>query len=84
MLCDKQGKKVEDSKQICRHSWKGAKCRTPNCVRLHLSREEFIQQMEAGVNAHDPVASAKQIAAAQAPQGPGASALAPASVSSAL
>ena len=39
----------------------------PNCAFLHLSREEFLQQMEEGVNLHDPVASAKQLAAARAP-----------------
>ena len=67
MLCDKNGKKVEDAKQICKYAWKGQKCRNPNCVFLHLSREEFLQQMEEGVNKHDPVASDKQLAAARAP-----------------
>ena len=66
-LCDKNGKKVEEAKQICKYAWKGQKCRNPNCAFLHLSREEFLQQMEEGVNLHDPVASAKQLAAARAP-----------------
>ena len=49
LLVKPNGQKAPDAEQICAQTWKGFKCRRPDCKwGLHVTREEFVAMLKEG------------------------------------
>ena len=56
LLIKKDGKKASMGVQICKFAWRSQKCPNPDdCGRRHISKDEFIKELQEGTAPAQPV-----------------------------
>ena len=60
LLVNADGKRVADGQQICKHSWKGKDCPLKSCNYRHVSKDDFVGELESGKASAIPAQMHKQ------------------------